>query len=43
MESATEDVQIVRYESDERPPLPVSVGLRLQYVAHNDGDAATSL
>lgn len=38
MESATEDVQNVCYEPDERPPLPVSGGLRLQYVAHNDGD-----
>ena len=39
MHSATEDVQNVRYEPDERPPLPVFLGLGLQYVAHNDGDA----
>lgn len=39
MESATEDVQNVCYEPDERPPLPVSVGLRLQHVAHNDGSS----
>ena len=33
MESAANNVQDVRYEPDERPPLPVSVGLGLQYVA----------
>ena len=33
MESAGNNVQDVRYEPDERPPLPVSVGLGLQYVA----------
>lgn len=31
--AATSNVQDVRYEPDERPPLPVSVGLGLQYVA----------
>ena len=33
MESAAKSVQDVRYEPDERPPLPVSIGLGLQYVA----------
>ena len=33
MESAARNVQEVRYEPDERPPLPVSIGLGLQYVA----------
>jgi len=33
IEPKANDVQDVRYEPDERPPLPVSVGLGLQYVA----------
>ena len=32
-ESAARDVQDVRYEPDERPPLPLTIGLGLQYVA----------